>query len=249
MKKFVLTIITLSIINLAGCYDPDTATVRINLGNIPIAKHEPKSLIDKILGLFEKEAWAQTVNDIGMGINKVHIAAYSGNTVLTTLSFDSTDIQVQNVGAAAPVYQSYIELTVPAGNDIAIFVVGEHDTLGQNNEITARSANYYGYGITNVNAGETADVTVTMESAIWSTGGAGTNKSIQTLSWMPHTLNWEIPGAGVKALYYLYDNNRVLLYKGYESTVTVNYSGNQFYFYVEFEPFNLKTVECSHNDT
>jgi len=45
MKKLIPAIITLSIITLNGCYDPDTATVRINLGNIPIAKHEPKSLL------------------------------------------------------------------------------------------------------------------------------------------------------------------------------------------------------------
>ncbi|HPS57883.1 MAG TPA: hypothetical protein PK514_07230 [Spirochaetota bacterium] len=133
MKKLLLTIITLSIITFTGCYDPDTATVRINLGNMPIAKHEPKSLIDRVLGLFEKEAQAQYTAE--MYVHKIHLAAFSGNGLSTSMTIDASDVAVTYVMVSD---QSTVELTVPAGDNITIAVIGEDINgaithYGQNN--------------------------------------------------------------------------------------------------------------------
>jgi hypothetical protein len=158
MKKLILTIITLSIITLNGCYDPDTATVRINLGNIPIAHHEPKSFIDRVLGLFEKEAYADPLPTFGIQITKVHIAAVSNDTVIATASIDAVDIDayinMQQV-------ESIIELNVPAGENIRIVVIGEYTPDVGGSKILS----HYGHNTDDIilKPGETTSVPIIME--------------------------------------------------------------------------------------
>ncbi|HPS57884.1 MAG TPA: hypothetical protein PK514_07235 [Spirochaetota bacterium] len=231
MKKLLLTIITLSIITLNGCYDPDTATVRINLGNMPVAHHEPKSFIDRILGLFEKDAYA-----VPADIVKVHIAAYSGDALLATASINSGDVQLDQKG------NDYVELDVPAGKNITILVVGEL-YIGQGTPY----AEYYGYSKVDLETGitSTVDVAVYNNTAThgnypsWSTLLAFTYHSLS------ESLTWN--NIGFKVKYHVYGNinpqteNYVLLYSGYDTSISNvgYYYGNRIY--LEFEPFSLKT--------
>lgn len=123
MKKIIIAISMAVSLLYTGCYDPDTATVRINLGNMPIAKHEPVSFIDRVLGLFAKDAYAQTVYDFN-GVTKVHIGAYSGNSIVSSVSIDAADVDTYLCGAESTC--SSIEVNVPAGENITILVVGEY---------------------------------------------------------------------------------------------------------------------------
>lgn len=121
MKRTMISIIIASIVFMPGCYDPGkNATVRINLGNIPLAKHvEKKSFIDKIFSLFEKEAYASYAN-VEYGLTYIHIAAISGDSVLASASIDATSPDIVTNGGT-----DIIELEVPAGSDRNIVVLGE----------------------------------------------------------------------------------------------------------------------------
>jgi len=158
MKKLILTIITLTIITLNGCYDPDTATVRINLGNMPIAHHEPKSFIDRILGLFEKEAWAEPLYPAIL-VDKVHIAAISNDVVIASASIDAVDIEAEYNYSQQ--FESVVELDVPAGEDIRIVVIGEYTPdIGGLTELS-----HYGHNTDKIvlKPGETTSVPITVQ--------------------------------------------------------------------------------------
>lgn len=187
MKKLILTIIALSIITLNGCYDPDTATVRINLGNIPIAKHEPKSFIDRVLGLFEKEAYADPLSSL-VNVDKVHIAAVSNNTVIASASIDADDIDATDMGNYR---ESYIEFNAPAGENIIIIVIGEYTppTGG------LRFLSHFGYTPSplNLSPGETTNAQITMSTGFFSSFGFNIDDSA-----LPYSITWQkIPGAVV----------------------------------------------------
>ncbi len=63
MKKIIISLSAITALLFTGCFvDSDTATVRINLGNLPVAKVEKKSLIDRFLMIFSREAVAQSNN-------------------------------------------------------------------------------------------------------------------------------------------------------------------------------------------
>ncbi|HPS57885.1 MAG TPA: hypothetical protein PK514_07240 [Spirochaetota bacterium] len=255
MKKLILAIITLSIITYTGCYDPDTATVRINLGNIPIAKHEPKSFIDRILGLFEKEAYAQTTNAENAGVDVVHVAAYSGNSVIATASIDAHDVANS---ALLDVNGSYVELSVPAGEDITFLVVGQ-SVKYVNDSPAGNYAAYMGLTKQSINAGETANVNV---SVFTLTGVHGTT----TDTWSSlinfnvdyqetyNRLYWERQGFPVKfQVYsqvwndatYLYDDGEKI-YEDYGQSVDIT-EGYVFGLYIYFESFDLKSDEMELN--
>lgn len=238
MKKLLLTIITFSIINLTGCYDPDTATVRINLGNMPIAKHEPVSFIDRVLGLFEKEAYASFAEEY---VDIVHIAAYSGDSLLTTLTIKATDI---TMGASS----DYVELDVPSGKNITFLVIGSKGIdNNQDGVYEYYTASFYGYTTQSVKAGETTTVDVTVYN---NTTTHGNDPSWNTLLGFTYhslssTLTWN--NIGFKVKYHVYGNtspaaeNYILLYSGYDTSI----SNVGYYYgirmYLEFEPFSLKT--------
>lgn len=189
MKKLILTIITLSIITYTGCYDPDTATVRINLGNMPIAKHETKSLIDRVLGLFVKEAWADPLENVVSGIVKVHVAALSGQSVLATASLDASEIEAYNIEVVSDVWVSYLDLEVPAGNNITILVVAE--SYNANND--TYYASYYGYNMVDLKPGETTSAQISMEDI---SDYISFNRSLSQVP--PYYLYWDkLPGATV----------------------------------------------------
>jgi len=134
MKKIILLLILIiSLIVITGCYDNnDTATVRINLGNLPLAKQvEQKSLIDKILCFFSKEAYAYPS---GNNLSKLHLVALKGDF---RIALKSLDISTFTEGE----YTDIVELDVPAGDNITIAVLGEIDLMPIAN---IQNIKYYG---------------------------------------------------------------------------------------------------------
>lgn len=229
MKKLLLTIITLSVITLNGCYDPDTATVRINLGNIPIAKHEPKSFIDRILGFFEKDAYAQTAINF---VETVHIAAYSKNTVVATASIQSVDIQIVSPGVSAD--YNYVELNVPAGEDITILVTGEDGgTFENHNNESYRNVTYYGYKTVNLKAGYTSTVDIAMISTNDLFASLNINHDCSYITW---------DSAGIPLKYVIEDGAGNILYSDYSSKPVAVMMAT-YYFYIEFDAFNNRTSD------
>lgn len=185
MKKLLLTIITLSIIALNGCYDPDTATVRINLGNIPIAHHEPKSFIDRLLGIFVKDAYAVPLSSVRQ-VDKVHIAAISNDTIIASASIDADDIDAIDMGNS---YASQVELNVPAGENLDIIVIGEYTPPTDG----SRYLSHFGHNTNTVNLkpGETTSVPITMSTTYFSSFGFDVDQSA-----LPYSITWQkIPGA------------------------------------------------------
>lgn len=125
MKRTMISLIIASIVIMPGCYDPGkNATVKINLGNIPVAKHvEKKTFLDKVFSLFVKDAYASYAST-DMGISFIHIAALSGDTVIASVSIDATSPDIVTNGGT-----DIIELEVPAGSDRRIVVLGESGNL------------------------------------------------------------------------------------------------------------------------
>ncbi len=124
MKKIIISLITTSIFAsiflFTGCFtDSDTATVKINLGNIPIsktAKVKKKSLIDRFLMFFAKEAVAQPID-----VMVVHLGAFDANNRLLA----KKSITAMRDGEPVPV--NTVEFDVPARSGVRIVVLGEPD--------------------------------------------------------------------------------------------------------------------------
>lgn len=217
MKKNILSIYILSVMLLAGCYDStDEATVKINLGNLPVAATANKeSLIDRITGFFLKKAYAQTAPG---DIIKIHIAVMKGDSVFGTESINLSDL--------GPGYTA--EIKVPAGEGRTILVVAENNV---------NTATYYGYTVKDLNPGVTTDVTINIESASWCDFGCSRLLTYEYYG-SGNTIFWT--DSGIKTRYYLKDAfTGDLLYSGYELQGD---AGNIYNvdFYVEFEVFNLK---------
>lgn len=233
MKKLLLTIITLSIITLNGCYDPDTATVRINLGNIPIAKHEPKSFIDRLLGLFEKNAYASHAEAI---VEKVHIAAYTKNSVIATISLDPEDLEMDDV-------YDYAELQVPAGEEITFLVVGQQTEYV--NDMLTTYAKYY--GISNkytLKAGDTVEVPISVYmNSTWS-------ETIR-LNYNPdnNTISWTDPGIPVKfKVMRSYDPTPIYIGYGHSCVNNNLQCEDSINLYLVFDSFNnIQTDDSIYN--
>lgn len=153
MKKVsVMTILVFSAVIFTGCYDDSkNATVRINLGNMPVAKNvEKKSFIDKVFSVFVKDAYAQNLTDIN--IIKIHLAAYKGNNLIAHQSFETTGMSITN---------NVVEFSVPAGDDLNIVVLGERyeGSVPVYNDIS-----YYGKTESSfsINAGEEKNMVIVM---------------------------------------------------------------------------------------
>ena len=219
MKKLLLAIITLTIITLNGCYDPDTATVRINLGNMPIAKHEPKSFIDRIMGLFVKEARAQTGPDI---LDTIHIAAYRNETTILAQSYLKEDINVEN-------NTSFVEIDVPAGDDVTLLAVGSINGYGE----------YCGKVTADIKADITNNITIQCYTEdIWLSGiEEEVNLKYDTTKKM---LRWN--SIGIPGKYRLRQNNEQVVYEGgnrYYSVEQGPCNDMQFNLYIYYEPFDI----------
>jgi hypothetical protein len=110
MKKIIISLAAASVLLFTGCFiDSDTATVRINLGNIPVAKVEKKSLIDRFLMIFAKEAVAQSVPG-DLGISEINFKVFEGDSLLVEKNILISEYPVDNI----------VELTVPAGTNRVI---------------------------------------------------------------------------------------------------------------------------------
>lgn len=228
MKKTIISLLAITSLLFTGCFiDSDTATVRINLGNLPIAKVEKKSLIDKFLLIFAKEAVAQSTPP-PVEITAVHLAAFDSNKQILA----KKTITIGNYPA-----DNIVEFDVPARNNITILVLGENGS---------QRAGYYGYDAADLNAGETVEMTIHIEAAVW---GYFPNKLISTPSnFSPHIISWE--SAGIPVRYVLIDDySDEVLYRGYGTEANVDDSSGSYIFYVEFEMFNLKTAEFNYYDT
>jgi hypothetical protein len=233
MKIKLMAILTFATLLFTGCYDDSNkATVRINLGNVPIAKQvEKKSIIDKVLSIFVKDAYAQ----VPAGVIKVHLAAYRGDSLIAKESIN-----------AGGITSNVVEFIVPAGDNITILVVGESSYEGQDSK-PVYYAEYYGYNSADLKAGSTTEISITMTIARWN-GTIDVNGVPRELfvnpvcGPPPFTISWT--SAGIKVKYIVVDYSGslpVIKYSGYdtgysgESTETVE-------LYVEFEDFNLRTL-------
>ena len=226
MKIKLVAILTFATLLFTGCYDDSNkATVRINLGNMPIAKQvEKKSIIDKVFSIFVKDAYAQ----IPAGVIKVHLAAYRGDSLIAKESIN-----------AGGITSNVVEFIVPSGDNITILVVGESSYEGQDSK-PVYYAEYYGYNSADLKAGSTSIISVQMYQASWTFSGNYNNMELRLdcgniITWSP---------AGVKVKYYIRDLDLgTLIYEGYEVKPIQGYGQSVlFNFTVEFEDFNLQTI-------
>ena len=118
MKKIIISLSTITVLVFTGCFiDSDTATVRINLGNIPVAKVEKKSLIDRFLMIFSKEAEAMAGNPPwDLNVTKVHLGAFDANNQL---------LAKKSILISSYPTNHIVEFDVPARNGVTIVVLGE----------------------------------------------------------------------------------------------------------------------------
>jgi len=158
MKKIIIASAAASVLFFTGCFiDSDTATVRINLGNIPVAKVEKKSLIDRFLMVFAKEAVAQ---EMPGDIIAVHLGAFdSNNQLLAKKSI--------NVTAGEYPENNIVSFDVPARGGVTIVVLGEREFQYEDN-LFRYEISYYGKNEIplNLTAGETQTVSVGMLSLL-----------------------------------------------------------------------------------
>ena len=132
------------------------------------------------------------------------------------------------------IVDNIVEFNVPARNNITIIVLGENES---------QKAGYYGYNSADLNAGETVEMTILIEEAVWGFDG----KQISTPSYSPHTISWE--SAGIHVRYVLIDDSSdEVLYNGFGTEANVEGSSGSYIFYVEFEMLNLTTAEFYYSD-
>jgi len=143
MKKILISIVSILLFVFSSCYDDSkNATVRINLGNIPITKQmEKRSIIDKIFSIFVNDAFAQTSPS---DLVRLHIAAVKNGEVLTSVDLTKDEIDAEG---------SVVEFSVPEGIKIAIIAVGE---------MSGGYDLYYDGVYTDLVAGEEKTVNLTM---------------------------------------------------------------------------------------
>jgi hypothetical protein len=114
MKKLIALSALWSLILLTGCFDDsDTATVKINLGNIPVTKTAEKSIFDRFSMFFVKEAFAQSIPG---DITAVYLGAVdNSNRVLESEKISASGFPSDNI----------VTFEVPAGVRRKIIVLGE----------------------------------------------------------------------------------------------------------------------------
>jgi hypothetical protein len=230
MKKIIISLTAILLLIISSCYDDNkNATVRINLGNLPVAKHiEKKSLLDTVFSVFIKNAYAQTLPQ-DIGVIKIHLAAYNGDLLIAKVGIDTSGMNT-----------NVVEFSVPAGDNITILVVGETKELDINDNYVSVPG-YYGFAVADLKSGETTNVTISnIKQAKWDPYGTygltfDINCSDSTLSWTD---------SGVKTKYILKDPyTNEILYEGYE-TGPVNLNGDLI---VDFEAFDLQTLPVQTN--
>ncbi len=162
MKKIIISIATISVFIFTSCFtDTDTATVKINLGNLPVAKTakvEKKSLIDRFVALFLKEAVAQPVVPEWTYVDKIHLGAFDeDDQLLAKKSIRVTQIEDDSINTV-------VEFDVPAGIRRKIVVLGEKEDP----DLGGKFINYYGVSDDEIdlNVGENREVSVNMENVI-----------------------------------------------------------------------------------
>lgn len=153
MKKIIVSLTAIIALVFTGCFiDSDTATVRINLGNLPVAKVEKKSFVDRLLMIFSKEAVAMDDNPPETGLTKVHFGAFdSNNQLLAKKTILLSDYLV--------IYNNdnLVEFLVPARSGVTIVVLGEGDNDNLN------KIKYYGKSMQlNLTAGATYSEQINM---------------------------------------------------------------------------------------
>lgn len=221
MKKLIITLLIILTAVSVSCYDSSrNATVRINLGNMPVAGNMQGTFPERLHDIIFRKAWAQaqTADDL---VDKVHIAALSGGTAIAVASIDASDVSTDGTS-------DYVELSVPAGGDITIVVVGE----------TADFAAYYGTpgNTLNLKAGETTTVTVTMN--VIDSAWPNFNRQISV---PPYYLSWDAkPGAVVTVR----DGSMNVIYSGTGSRVYIpaGLTGSTFYLRAEFPFAGISTI-------
>ncbi len=229
MKKLIVLVYMAVALISIGCYDnAEKATIRINLGNIPIAKQsEQKSLFDRIFSLFIKDAYAQTTADDPYYIDILHIAIYSGDTVIANESINGTDVAVDGNS------NSYIELTVPEG-DVTVLVVGEYNSDGI-------FANYIGSEKVKLNPGNN-DVNVMMKnSSSWSSGlNISSVADTGTISWN---------SLGIPLKYQIKDQSGNIVYEGTGTQADSLVGGCNGYLFEMYLVFDLFGISTNYVDT
>lgn len=207
MKKIIVSISTITVLVFTGCFiDSDTATVRINLGNIPVTKVEKKSMIDRIVMLFVKEAVAMDDNPPETGLSVVHIGAFdSNNKLLTKKTILLSDYLI--------IYNNdnIVEFLVPARSAVTIVVLGEGDYYGE------EKIKYYGKNITPLNlvAGQTINIGIQMSQEF-----------VVFLPQVGYRREWERVIGASSYKVYDWDNE---LYSGQDNY----YEGSSNYYYLE----------------
>jgi len=229
MKKFVISALSVLLLIFSSCYD-DTrdATVRINLGKIPVAQSKERSFIDRVFGIFTKDAYAFSQQTV---LVKLHISAYSGNNVLAAETFSI-------IGGVPP---TYVEITVPAEKNVKILAVAENDQ---------GTAQYYGFASADLTPGSNNNVIVSVYDNSTSHGAGPSWAGILNFTYSSNSslLKWN--SLGIKTKFIV---NRVpptggpetLYYQGYDTQTVNAQSGYSYYMYIEFEPFPVKTAAFS----
>lgn len=216
-----ISILTFTAVLLTGCYDDSkNATVRINLGNIPVAKSvEKKSFIDKIFSVFVKDAYAQTLPQ-DVAVITIHLAAYKGDEIIAKESIDTTSM-TSNV----------VEFTVPAGADITILIVGESVYVANGNHY----AKYFGNSNVTLSYGETKDVSIDMQSTKFVFG----DTILYDCNNSQIPMTWTEVGGKVKFYLEIWGGNSFFPeFSSYENEFS-NIQAQDYQFYMRFETFNL----------
>ena len=226
----------LSLILLSGaqsCYDASqNATVRINLGNLPITQHAQRPFFDWFLAFFEKEARA-----VPLDVFRVHVAAYSGNSLLASASIESGDVQMDQ-------YENdYVELSFPAGEEITILVLGEGEGWTHNEELVPM-ATYYGTITQSFTAGETASVTVSMNLLDYNFLSYTLDPNFNCGGPYIYKITWN--AAGFPVNYVFEDDSGNIIYSSYAIEPFAPPAGaSDCYMYLSFGPFDLRTIDYS----
>jgi len=134
MKKIIISILIMFMLIITGCYNDDTATVKISFNNLPVAHNvQHKSILDRIRSFFIKDAYAAG--------SPVYIAALKESDPLVVIITDTDEIAGSN---------NTVEIEIPAGDRITILAL--YDSL--------QASYLYGNATVNLKAGEVSDVTV-----------------------------------------------------------------------------------------
>jgi hypothetical protein len=222
MKKLhVIIIMLVSAVFIIGCYDDNkNAKVRINLGNIPIAKQiDKRSFLDRIFSVFVKDSYAQTVGDFSIQV--VHFGIYAEGELIARESINGNDIAIEGG-------TSYVELSVPAGNSRTILVLGEFDSDG------TLFAGYFGSNTLDLPAGSTKTVSIIMRTEV---GYYYNSKS--------GNLTWDYLGGNVR--YAVQLDGEESIYNGYKNYIPIDYSECHGYtINIVFEDFGLDAENSTY---